>query len=247
MTSSDDAPVQKKRKLPWKQSYSKTSQIAVEKRIGISMADLASAAISPEDMLVEIGYSLDEDTTKTIKDEVYNAIVRYLDVGTSPIDRLHFMEANVNDLVLFIIAPIIYEFKRRTGRKKVKLHREKKIISGDSKTGGYEEFVVVDAISSTEEKYILMVEAKRESLSAAMGQCLLALKDMGDINHGGVVYGFVTRGDSWRMLSYGGGSFRVTDKLHVVFETMGKNKDKWMRGYSFLVDCVYAALSNGGS
>lgn len=38
----------------------------------------------------------------------------------------------------------------------------------------------------------------------------------------------------------------MTDKLQVVFKTMGKNKDRWMRDYSFLVDCVYAALCNGG-
>ena len=41
-------------------------------------------------------------------------------------------------------------------------------------------------------------------------------------------------------------SFRMTDELHVVFETIDKNKDKWMRKHSFLVDCVYAALSSGG-
>ena len=74
------------------------------------------------------------------------------------------------------------------------------IISEDCKTGRYEEFVV--AISLTEEKYILIVEGEEESLSAAM-----ALKDMGDSNHGGVVYGFATSGDSWRTSCYGGGSF----------------------------------------
>ena len=101
--------------------------------------------------------------------------------------------ANINNLVLLIITPIIYEFKRRTGRKKVKLQREKN-ISGDSETGGYEGSVV-DAISLTEEKYFLIVEAKEESLSTVMWQCLLALKDMGHSNHGSVIYSFVTIGD----------------------------------------------------
>ena len=38
-----------------------------------------------------------------------------------------------------------------------------------------------------------------ESLGQAMGSCLLAMKDMGDSNQVGVVYGFVTTGDCWRL------------------------------------------------
>lgn len=98
-----------------------------------------------------------------------------------------FMEANVNDLVLSIIIPVIYNFECKTGH----------IIQGksqDSKTGGYEEFVVVDMVSVAEEYFMLIVEAKRESLSAGMGQYLLAMKDMGDSSHC-VVYGFITAGD----------------------------------------------------
>ena len=113
-------------------------------------------------------------------------------------------------------------------------------------TSGFEEFVVVDTVSVTEHKYVLVGEAKRESLGAGMGQCLLSMKDMSGNNSGGVIYGFVTTGDSWRMLSYHGVSFRVTEKLLVMFETMSKDKERWMRDYSLLVDCVYAALSNGG-
>ena len=64
--------------------------------------------------------------------------------------------------------------------------------------------MVVDVISLREEKYILIAEAKEEPLGAAMGRCLLVLKDMSDSNHGSVVYGFVITGDSWWMLSYGG-------------------------------------------
>ena len=45
-------------------------------------------------------------------------------------------------------------------------------------------------------EYILIIEVKTASLIAAKGQCLLELQDMGDTNHGGVVYGFVTTGDS---------------------------------------------------
>ena len=72
---------------------------------------------------------------------------------------------------------------------------KKQLMAEDEDTGGYEEFLLIDEIQITEEKYILIIEAKRESLGAAMGQCLLAMKDIGDRNHGGVVYGFVSTGD----------------------------------------------------
>ncbi|RPB24990.1 hypothetical protein L211DRAFT_784112 [Terfezia boudieri ATCC MYA-4762] len=132
---------------------------------------------------------------------------------------------------------------QRTGRDTVQLFREKQIITEDGK---YEEFVVIDGIQVIEERYILIIEAKRELLGTAMGQCLLAMKDMSDSNHGGVVYGFVTTGDSWRMLRYdtSEGSFLVTNKIEAVFDTMGREKERWMSSFSVIVDCLYA-LSNG--
>jgi len=39
-------------------------------------------------------------------------------------------------------------------------------MAEDEETGGYEEFVVVDRIEITEERYILIIEAKRDSLGA---------------------------------------------------------------------------------
>ena len=100
-----------------------------------------------------------------------------------------FKEASVNDLVLLILTPIIEEFIVMTGCYKVRLLREKQIVSEDKQTG--EEFVVVDQISVTEEKYVFIIKTKRVSLSSAMKQCLLSMKDMGDSNYRGVVYGFV--------------------------------------------------------
>ncbi|KAF8418383.1 hypothetical protein EV426DRAFT_318548 [Tirmania nivea] len=224
------------------------SQREVEVKVGVSMIELGSMAIPPKDMLVTAGYNFDEvsEVITTVKEEVYKQIERYIEVEAPSLDLPNLMEAYANDLVYSIISPIIYEFKRKTGRKKVRLLREKQIISTDLETGGFEEFVVVDAVSVTEHKYVLIVEAKRGLLGAGLGQCLLSLKDMSDNNNGGVVYGFITTGDNWRMLSYDGVSFRMTENLHVMFETMGKDKDRWMRDYSLLVDCVYAALSNGG-
>ena len=245
----DDNENQKKRKFPWKTAYSLMSAAAVEERIGISMMQLSQQVIAPSTMLAKAGYNLlgSNVMKKETKDRVYENIKQFLDIGVSPLDATNFNEENVKDLVLFILAPILQDFRRRTGRSFVKLFREKQLLSTDTETGGFEEFVVVDAISLRHKKYIFLVEAKRVSLAAGMGQCMLAMKDMGGRNNGGVVYGFVTTGDSWRMLSYDGALFQVTDKLHVVFDTMGNDKDKWMNQYSLLVDCVYAVLDNGGN
>ena len=51
------------------------------------------------------------------------------------------MEANVNDLVVFILHPTVDEFRERTSRKSIQLFREKQLIAEDEETGGYEEFV----------------------------------------------------------------------------------------------------------
>ena len=172
------------------------TQKEVEKRIGIRMDDLISVTVPTEEMLAQAGYSLngeDPDSMKATKDEVYKQIVRYLKIEGYPMgSNADFKEASVNDLVLLIISPIIEAFIDTTDRCQVRLLREKQIVSEDGQTGGYEEFIVVDRISVTDEKYVFIIEAKRDSLGAAMRQCLLSMNS----NHGGVVYGFVTTGES---------------------------------------------------
>ncbi|KAF8472134.1 hypothetical protein BDZ91DRAFT_717287 [Kalaharituber pfeilii] len=234
----------KKRKFPWKTSYSTSSQKDVETRIGTTMKHLYSTAVTVQEMLALAGYKEGSEPVKRIKDDVYRELVRYLRAG----GHETLVEANANDLVLFIIVPTIDEFIKTTGRETVQLFREKQVVSGDGETGEYEEFVVTDAIEIMQEKYIFIVEANRDSLGRAMGQCLLAMKDMGESNHGGMVYGFVTTGVTWRMLRYDGsdGSFLVTNRIEVVFDTMRREQERWMRDFSIIVDCVYAALRDGG-
>lgn len=78
-----------------------------------------------------------------------------------------------------------------------------------------------------------------------MEQCLLAMKDMRDSNGRGKVYGFITNGKSWQMLGYDGASFQMTEEMVVLFHTMDGDKERWIRDYSVLVDCMYAALNSG--
>lgn len=47
------------------------------------------------------------------------------------------------------------------------------------------------------------------------------------------------------MLGYDGASFQMIRKMQVLFERMDRHKWLWMKEYSALVDCMYAALGNG--
>ncbi|KAG0643083.1 hypothetical protein HOY80DRAFT_1034624 [Tuber brumale] len=159
--------------------------------------------------------------------------------------NLDFKEANINDIVDFTIYPIVALFTCETDRK-LRLSREKEIPTIDSSTSGVEEFVVMDYISCDQMKYVLVVEAKMAALEEAIKQCLLSLKDMRDCNGGGTVYGFLTMGDSRRMISCDG-TFTLSNKLELLFDNMQENKKEWTANYSILVQCFNVALSNGGT
>lgn len=47
-------------------------------------------------------------------------------------------------------------------------------------------------------------------------------------------------------MSYDSVSFQVIEKIEVVFETIGRFKEKWLRDYSLAVNYIDMALSNGG-
>ena len=214
----------------------------------VQLQNFRSQEIAIERMLATVTgiEGLDEGAIMKTKEKVYERILDLLIAEGYPSEEdPDFKESNVNDLALHIIVSIISDFVRMTGRKTT-LVREKKIISVDGEAGGYEEFLVVDAISVNEDKYVLVVESKRSSLGVAIKQCLLSLKDMQDSNGGGAVYGVVTTGEDWQMLSYDGASFRVTRKAHVLFGGMDQDKELWMAEHSILVNCIYFAWANGG-
>jgi len=239
MTDDSGQPTTKEEAL-W--AYLKMSRIDIAKRIGMTMRRLASTAVTVEEM-VPVGYIL-EDNYKSTKEEVYKQLVRYLRI------EAHYWisgtEVNISDLVYAIISPILNDFICKTGRDTVYLERERGVAFVECNSEGYEVVVVVDKIFVTKERYILVIEAQTEvSLSAAVGPCLLTLKDMhDDSGTGGIVYGFVTTGDTWRMLSYDGRVPKMTNRIGVVFDTMARDKEKWMKEFSVLVGCVYAALDN---
>ncbi|KAG0634330.1 hypothetical protein HOY80DRAFT_535786 [Tuber brumale] len=188
---------------------------------------------------------LGPDAILKLKRKIYQDLVDYVEIGGYPTEaNPNFEEANIKDLVIFAMYPVMAQFKRETGRKLYSA-REKEITSIDSSTSGMQEFVLMDYISYDRMKYVLIVEAKKVSLEEARKQCFLSLKDMRDCNGGGTVYGFVIMGDSWRMISFDG-EFKMSEKIELLFETMDEQEERWMADYSILVECLNVALSNGG-
>ncbi|PUU76419.1 hypothetical protein B9Z19DRAFT_1088385 [Tuber borchii] len=189
---------------------------------------------------------LREEQLSETKEKVYRQIVQYVECEGYPTESDEdFREANINDLVYSILAPIVADFRKSTGRN-IYLRREKQITALDCRAYGYQEFVLVDLIGLENEKYVFVVEAKKSSLGEAKRQCLLAMKDMGDRNGRGVIYGFVTTGEQWQMLQYDGTVFSQTDHLLVLFRGVGQRKEKWMNEASIIVDCIHAVLRSGG-
>ena len=87
-----------------------------------------------------------DGTIKEIKERGYDHITEYLDAQGYPSESVGtFKEANVNDLVLFILGAIVYKVRRKTGRD-ISIMREKELVSVDGETGGKEEFVLMDLL-----------------------------------------------------------------------------------------------------
>jgi len=248
MSGDNDNTNTKKRKTKFTISYSNIGKADAEKRLGFRMRTLENKAIAVERMLLEAGGAEEfSDVIMKSKEKVYDQIVQCLAVEGYPSESdQYFKVASISDLVFASIVPVIYDFRLKTGRDSIQLLREKEVVAADGETGGLEEFVVVDFISVSEERYILVIEGKRSSLGEAKKQCLLAMKDMGDKNSGYMVYGFVTTGESWQMVKYDGASFQMSRKIDVLFNGMDEEKELWMKNYSVLVDCLYVALSCGG-
>ncbi|KAL0633576.1 hypothetical protein Q9L58_007536 [Maublancomyces gigas] len=220
----DDNTNQKKQKSKWATSYSKMTIPEAEDRLGIA---LALRGTPVKTMLEGKSINAGKEGILQVKEKVYDSLVRQIEIEGYPTEAdPDFKEANITDLVILIMHPILRYFRQQTGRD-LHLRREKEIVAVDFATGGMEEF------------------KRKRFLLEARKQCFLLLKDMRDNNGGGSVYGFITTGDSWRIVSYDG-TFQMSEKMEILFDTMDDDKERWMKDYSILVDCIYAALSHGG-
>ena len=221
--------------------------MAAEERLGFDLQEFVSGATSVDRMLEVAGYKINgcgEDVIQGTKEKVFSHILEYLHFEGYPTEAgPDFKRANINDLILYIIGPILWDFNIELEAGNAILRREKEIISPDSKTGGYGEFVVVEKCGPGVAECLMVIIESKPSLGEAIKHCLLAMKDMWSKNGRGKVYGFVTTGDDWRMLSYDGTRFDITEKFTVL--SSPRSGDQWMKEGSVLVDCIIAALYSG--
>ncbi|CUS07590.1 unnamed protein product [Tuber aestivum] len=232
-------------------SYLKLSHRQAGKRLGFLLETFDKGAVTVTQMLATADreakiQGLTGEEVKEAKENVYKWIVEYLKGEGYPSDMNEdYNEANINDLVFTVLIPVIAMFNRKTGRN-LRLRREKTNIAKDGETSGNQGFVTIDTVGIDDRKFVFVVEAKKSSLGEAKKLCLLVMKDMGEMNAGGVVYGFVTTGEGWQMLRFDGTVFSQTDSFFALFRGMAEDKERWMQGGSVVVDCIHATLRSGG-
>jgi len=140
---------------------------ANQTRIGTIIKRLHSTAITVQEMFRSQGISRIQPSLRKLRMKCT--------VGLCDVSRWDLTEPNANDLALFIIIPITYEFIEQTGRNTIQLFREKQVMSEDGETGGYEEFVVIDGIEVENNRYIFIIEAIRKSLGNNIANLKLQL------------------------------------------------------------------------
>ena len=209
----------------------------IEERLGLMVPEeFEKHAIPASQMLADAKpeiKGLGEEQVEHTKEKVFNNIVEFIEAEGYPTEfDVYFDKTKINDLVASILLPIVIAFRRETGRE-LHLQRELDTISTN--------FIGVKG-----RKFVFVVEAAMLSIGQAKRGCMLALKEMGDNNPGGVVYGLVTSGDVWQIIRYQREIFTQTDPIEVVFRTMERNKAKWLKESSIIVNFLHAALRSEG-
>ena len=235
----------------YKTSYLMLSQREAEKRLGFNLRTFDRHAISVTQMLAIANQEakvqgLTGEEVEEAKETVYGRIVEYLEGEGYPSEMNEgYKEVNVNDLVFAVLIPVISMFKKKTGRI-LYLKREKAILVKDGEMSRNQQFVMIDLAGLDHQNLVFVVEAKNESLGEAKKLCLVTMKDIGELNGGGLVYGFATTGEVWQMLRFDGTTFTQSESFSLLFREMTKNKQSWMQEGSVVVDCIHATLRSGG-
>ena len=130
-------------------------------------------------------------------------------------------------------------------RKDIELTRETQIISRDEEVGGNMEFVVMHSIDDDNDRYVIVIEAKRGALGKGLTQLLLALKSAFGINNGQKkVYGFVTTAIQWQLITYDGQTWKLSESSPLLFGNMDQQENRWFKDYTKILDMIYSILSS---
>jgi hypothetical protein len=94
-------------------------------------------------------------------------------------------------------------------------------------------------------RYVLVIEVKRDSLGKGLVQLLLALKSMWEVNNDQKpVYGFVTTGIEWQLVTYDGQTWKLSERSTVLLPNMAKEDDRWLKKNSQILYVIHSILSS---
>ena len=187
-----------------------------------------------------------EKAPDSLKKKIFNRLVDcirsegYPEASLSPLN-----EAVVTDYVGHILPPMVAHFNRSRTRKDIELTRETQIISRDEEVGGNMEFVVMHSIDDDNDRYVIVIEAKRGALGKGLTQLLLALKSAFGINNDQKkVYGFLTTAIQWQLITYDGQTWKLSRPSPLLCGDMDKEEDQWLKDNTQVLDMIYSILSS---
>jgi hypothetical protein len=171
-----------KRKCPV--SFSNLSQREAERILGFQFIDFYDSQIEIERFITT---TAPQELKKTMFDRLIACIVS----EGFPVATIHPMnESVVKANVGLILQSMVSYSKLTMNRNDLRLVREKQISSKDQQVRGNMDLVLMQTINLEADRYIFVVEAKRDALESGLTQLLLALKCMWDVNNDNkMVYG----------------------------------------------------------
>ena len=235
----DNEETLSKRKRKYVTSFSNMSQEDAEKILGFRFARFYCSQ-----------KPLDQFTTKKApqswKKEIFQQLVHCLDSeGYPEASILPLNQAVVTDYVGTILRIMVAYCNRTMKHSNIQLTREKQIISNDEQIGEDIEFVVIHNLTENDVRYVIVVEAKRDSLGNGLTQLLLAMKSTFDINNDQkLVYGFVTTAIDWQLITFDGQRWNLYNRSTILFGSMKKQEDLWLNNFTQILDIIYYILSS---
>ena len=211
-----------KRKGKYMTSFSNVSQGEAELILGFEFRKFYRSQLPLEQFITKT-------VPEQLKKKVFERLMDCMDSEGFPEASIAPMnESVVTDYVGLILQVLVAYYNRTMHRDDdLILSREKQIISKDEQVGGNMEFVIMQKISVMNTRYVLVVEAKRDSLGKGLVQLLLALKSMWEINNDQkLVYGFVTTAINWQLVTYDGQTWKLSETSTVLFGNMEQQEDR---------------------
>jgi hypothetical protein len=226
-----------KRKTKSRTSFSNVTQTQAESILGFRFMEFYKSQIPLTQFITTTAPG-------QLKKEIFKRLIDCIESEGYPEAIIWPMnETVVTDNVEIILQAIVSHCRRNMNRPEFRLIREKQIISKDEKFGGYMDFVNIQMITFENIRDVLVIEAKRDSLGKGLKQLLLALKSMCDMNDDQkLVYGFVTTGIVWQLVTYDGQTWKLSKPSTLLDADMAENEDEWLNNNTQILDAIYSIL-----